>query len=235
VSLGVRVVSWNSRRSKGRDTRLAELAPDVAVLPEWAKVPMVGPATASSFVEFGAMAKVGLGVSAFGDWVVSLADVPPISGGVIGAVDVDGPLPFALVAVWSYLSGKPKVNPVIEALDAWGDWLADRAVIVAGDFNTGGGWTGIRSGPMSHFPIVERLHAMGLQSAYHSDRGLEQGVTEQPTFWSSRGVSYMIDHVFTPTTWPVMTVTVGSEDPWRHRSDHAPVVVDLGVPGRTQA
>jgi endonuclease/exonuclease/phosphatase family metal-dependent hydrolase len=45
----------------------------------------------------------------------------------------------------------------------------------------------------------------------------------------------MIDHVFAPTTLPVLTVTVGSEDPWRHRSDRAPVVVDLEMPDRTQA
>jgi hypothetical protein len=27
--------------------------------------------------------------------------------------------------------------------------------VVAGDFNTGGGWADIRTGPMSHFPIVD--------------------------------------------------------------------------------
>ncbi len=136
----MRIVSWNCRKGGVHDEHLAELAPDIAILPEWGRLPILGPATASSFAEFGETGKFGLGVAAFGDWMVAKADVPAISGGVIGAVKVAGPKPFALVAVWSYLSGRPKVNPVIEALEAWADWLAGGAVVVAGDFNTGGGW-----------------------------------------------------------------------------------------------
>lgn len=228
----MRIVTWNCRKGGAHDEHLAELAPDVAVLPEWGRLPLTAPVSASSFVAFGEEAKFGLGVAAFGDWRVSRADVPPITGVVIGAVEVSGPSPYNLVAVWSYLSGRPKVNPVLEAIHARSDWLDERPVVVAGDFNTGGGWADIRKGPMSHFPIVDRLHTMGLRSAYHVDRSVEQGVGEDPTLWHTGGGSFMVDHVFTPSTWPIVAVTVGGEDPWRQRSDHAPLAVELEIPPR---
>lgn len=173
---------------------------------------------------------LGLGVAGFGGWSVARADVRSISGCVVGAVEVAGPTPFRLVAVWSCLSGQPKVNPVIEALDVWAEWLGHGPAVVAGDFNTGG-WCGeIRSGPMSHFPIVDRLSRMGLQSAYHFDRSIDQGIGEEPTLWHSGGGVFMVDHVFTPASWPIVSVTVGAEVPWRDRSDHARIVAEVEAP-----
>jgi endonuclease/exonuclease/phosphatase family metal-dependent hydrolase len=83
---------------------------------------------------------------------------------------------------------------------------------------------------MSHFPIVERLEAMGLHSAYHAARSIQLGVGEEPTLWHTGGGTYTVDHVFTPSIWPILAVTVGGDDPWRQRSDHAPVVVEVEVP-----
>jgi hypothetical protein len=226
----VKIVSWNCRRGGEHDRHLDELAPDVAVLPEWGWLPMRAPASASAFVEFGETGKLGLAVAAFGPWSVAKAHVEPISGTVIGAVDISGPTPFHLIAVWSYLSGGPKLNPVIEALDTWASWIGDGPLVVAGDFNTGGGWKDILKGPMSHFPIVKRLESLGLHSAYHVDRSTEQGTGEETTLWHSRGGEFMVDHVFTPTNWPKPVVTIGPADPWRTRSDHAPVSVDIGLP-----
>ncbi len=183
---------------------------------------MPPPASATSFVEFGEQHKRGLAVAAWGDWSVSAPELPEINGGVLGGVQVDGPAPFRLIAVWAYLSGSPKVNPVIEALDAWADWTSDMPLVVAGDFNTGGSWQDIRTGPMSHFPIVDQLASLGLHSAYHANREIEQGVDEEPTHWHSSGGTFMIDHVFTPQTWAINSVTIGH----RGRSDHAPIIVD---------
>ncbi len=222
----MRLVIWNCRQGGEHDEHLAELVPDVAILPEWGRLPMRAPASASSFLEFGETGELGLAVAGFGEWVVSPAAVPLISGCVIGAVEVAGPDPFRLVAVWSCLSSEPKVNPLMEALDAWSDWLEDGPVIVAGDFNTGGSWD-VRTGPMSHFSIVDRLEAMGLRSAYHAVRSTAQGVDEETTLWHSGGGTYMVDHAFTPTSWPILQVVVGSEDPWRRRSDHAPLVIEV--------
>lgn len=225
----MRIVSWNCRLGGEHDGHLTELAPDIAVISEWGRLPHPAPASASSFVEFGEVGEFGLGVAGFGEWHVSRAVVPGITGGVIGAVEVRGPVECNLVAVWSCLSGRPKENPLVEAVKCWSEWLARRPIIVAGDFNTGGSWADIRTGPMSHFPIIDRLRGLGLHSAYHAARGVEQGVGEEPTLWHSNGKTYMVDHVFTPTGWPILSVEVGSEDPWRQRSDHAPLVVELDV------
>ena len=224
----MRIATWNTaNRVDPESPYLNEMRPDVAVLPEWGNVPMRPPAWSTSFVEFGETNKRGLGVAACGEWSVSAPELPKIEGVVVGGVQVDGPSPFRLIAVWSYLSGSPKVNPVIEALDAWAEWTSGMPLVVAGDFNTGGWWQDIREGPMSHFPIVERLESLGLHSAYHADRGTEQGADENTTHWHSRGGTFMIDHVFTPAFWAINSVTVGEQVPWRERSDHAPMVVDV--------
>ena len=220
----MRIVAWNTAaRVAPTSQHLIGLAPDVAVLSEWGKLPTLPPESATTYVEFGETNKRGLAVAAWGEWSVRAADLPEIQGVVIGGVDVDGPVPFRLLAVWCYLSGSPTLNPVIEALDAWADWTSAAPLVVAGDFNTGGAWHDIRTGPKSHFPIVDRLDSLGLRSAYHADRGTEQGVDEEPTHWHSHGGTFMIDHVFTPKDWPINSVAVGERD----QSDHAPVVVDV--------
>ena len=223
----MRIGTWNTAGRSSESEVLADLHLDIAVLPEWGSVPMQLPESANSSVGFGVAGKRGLAVAAWGEWSVSAPALSAIDGVVIGGVDVDGPVPFHLLAVGAYLSDNPQTNPVTEALDAWGEWASEKPLVVAGDFNTGGSWGEIRTGPMSHFPIVEELAARGLHSAYHIDRGRDQGVDEEPTHWHSRGGKFMIDHIFTPTGWPIDSVTVGSEEPWRQRSDHAPMVVDI--------
>ena len=227
----LRIAVWNTARRAptGQLDHLAHLSPDVAVLPELGHVPIGRPDGLSSFVEFGPERRVGMGVASWGPWTVTTADVAPISGGVIGAVEVDGPLRFNLVAVWADLSGRPRptVNPVTEGLDAWSAWLDGHQLVVAGDFNSGGQWTDLRTGPLSHYAIVEGLEQRGLQSAYHVHRGVEQGDPEDPTHWHSNGNAYTIDHIFIPSDWTMINVVVGAERPWRSWSDHAPVIADI--------
>jgi hypothetical protein len=225
----LRVATWNTGRHSpaAKLDHLAHLSPDVAVLPEFDRLPMTRPDGLSSFVELGQPGEFGIGAAGWDGWNVSPADVTPIAGEVMGAVDVDGPVRFKLVAVWAYLSGSPKVNPVIEALDAWSDWYADQPLVVAGDFNTGGQWTSKRRGPLSHYPIVDRLVDLGLQSTYHTHHGLAQGDHEEPTHWNSNGGAYTVDHIFAPKDWRPVNVLVGPERPWRHWSDHAPLLADL--------
>lgn len=222
----MRLGTWNTANRRIAREHLAELALDLAVLPEWGTVPMDPPEDADSFVEFGVRGKKGLAVAAWGDWSLNAAELPGITGAVVGGVDVSGPVPFHLLAVWSHLSGSPRTNPVIEALNSWEDWVSEKPLIVAGDFNTGGFWQKLRTGPKSHFPIVDRLADLGLHSAYHAHRDVDQGGDEEPTHWHSRGGAFMIDHIFSPTDWQIASFVVGCEDPWRQRSDHAPLVLE---------
>ncbi|HKE74856.1 MAG TPA: hypothetical protein VKB57_14640 [Acidimicrobiales bacterium] len=159
------MAAWNTaRREPGAQLdHLAHLSPDVAVLPELAKVPMVAPAR-GSFVDFGAPGAPGVGVVGQEPWTIA------------------------------------------------------------------GHWGDIRSGPLSHLPIVERLGELGLHSGYHAHRGVAQGEDEESTYWHSGGGTYMIDHVFVPRPWRIHNVVVGAERPWRSWSDHAPVLVDVEAP-----
>jgi hypothetical protein len=230
----IRIAVWNTARRSAAEqvARLGGLSPDIAVLPELGRVPIPAPDEASSFVEVGATGRLGIGVTSWGEWHVALADVLPIGGQVVGAVDVDGPRHFKLVAVWADLTSlrKPAPNPVLEAVDAWGSWHAGHDLVVAGDFNTGGQWTTLRSGPNSHYPIVSRLAEAGLCSAYHTHHGIDQGDREQPTHWHANGKAYTIDHVFAPVGWELADVAVGPADPWKGWSDHAPVVAGFVIP-----
>ena len=224
----VKLVSWNVKRRS--EQYLLSLEPDVAVLPEWGELPMEAPRGASSFVEVGEDGRRGLGVAAWGDWSVSAAEVEPLPGkGVVGAIDVDGPTPFKLIAVWAYLSETLAVNPVLDAVDRWSDWIGAGPLLVAGDFNTGSAW---RDQPAykDHPPIVERLALLGLRSAYHDHHGVEQGVDEATTFISSADGRYMIDHIFVPRTWTVASFEVGDVDTWRGRSDHMPLIAEVEPP-----
>lgn len=222
----MRIVSWNTRANSVGD-HLVGLRPDVAVLPEWGKLPLATPKDSSSSAQFGEVGKRGLGVAAWREWSVSEADVQPLPSGVIGAVDVAGPTNFKLIAAWPYLSEPLSTNPVTQALQLWADWVADGPLVVAGDFNTGSAWTGYPN-YKDHPPIVAQLEEVGLRSAYHDFHGVKQGVDEATTYVSSRWKSHhMIDHIFVPINWTITGFEIGDVNPWLDRSDHMPLIADL--------
>lgn len=230
---GMRLVTWNTAH-RDRKTQLAYLAllhPDVAVLPEFGWHPVAGPVgdqASYSFVSLGAEGELGVSVAAWGPWSVRTAEVGPLDGGVMGAVDVEGPLAFRLIAAWPYLSKRLPVNPIVEAVDKWSAWLKGYPVVVAGDFNTGGAW--VKKEPWKdHRLVVAALEGIGLRSAYHAHRDTAPGKDEVPTHWHNRYGPFHIDHVFAPVSWPIRDVSVGPADPWQSRSDHAPVLVDYAI------
>jgi endonuclease/exonuclease/phosphatase family metal-dependent hydrolase len=135
---------------------------------------------------------------------------------------------FRLIAAWPYLSERLEQNPIVEAVDKWSDWLKGHDVVVAGDFNTGGRW--VKSEPsLDHRLVVDALGGIGLRSAYHTYWYVVPGVGELPTHWNSRYGPLHIDHVLAPDSWPIRDVQVGPPDPWKARSDHAPVLVDYAA------
>lgn len=121
--------------------RLVSLRPDIAVLPECAS-----PATtsakpvysrATSHAWMGDQPTKGLAVLSFGDWRLTPL---PIAGDArfILPLQVDGPLPFRLLAVWT--QAPDYVEHTHAALTALGPGFFSAPTVIAGDLNSNSIW-----------------------------------------------------------------------------------------------
>ena len=93
------------------------------------------------------------------------------------------------------------------------------------------------SSAANHSRLVEVLRDdFGLVSAYHAHTGRAPG-EEQPTlYWQwKHHQPYHVDYCFVPESWVghIRSVEVGGWAEWEGRSDHRPVVVEVGGVGRT--
>jgi len=225
----MRIVGWNSQGGgRSKYSHLEALAPDVAVVPEYGKLPLAAPHEVvgeNRFVGFGTEGDRGIGVVAGPEWSLAPVDLAPLSGEVLGAVEVRGEAEVNVLAVWACLSGNPKQHPVVEAAAAWTDWIRSAPTVVIGDFNTGHHWTKAR-GCDAHQPVVDALGALGLSPICCSSHG-QDGPT---THWHARSKGrFHIDHAFVSTGVRVQGWGVGLGDTWRSRSDHAPLVLDVEI------
>jgi hypothetical protein len=79
--------------------------------------------------------------------------------------------------------------------------------------------------------------ALGLQSAYHFMRGVEQGHEKEPTiYWRDRkkdGPQYHINYCFLPSAWAnsIASFRIEPLENWvaSKLSDHVPLLVDVDV------
>jgi len=121
--LTVRIAAWNCRTEGS--SKLAKLVeayqPDVVVMPEWGDQPLVAAPGEPSMIGFGARGVRGLAVVGLRGHSVTAADVDPAPWPTVGAIDVAGPQPIRLVAVWANFDPEPTENPVVAALKAWSD------------------------------------------------------------------------------------------------------------------
>lgn len=178
---------------------LAELDPDVAIIPEGSDPallrPAAIPARMSSSLWTGRLATKGLAVIGFGEWSVRLAvPVEPSLEWIIPAA-VHGPqASFALLAVWAMnhraaqrYPEEPKRRQVQQAVHRYPDLFASDAV-VAGDLNNHVRWD--KPGkPSNHAAAAELLGSKGLVSAYHRDRDVSFGDEPEPTiYWRNRTI-----------------------------------------------
>jgi exodeoxyribonuclease-3 len=149
---------------------------------------------------------------------------------------IEGPARFNLLAVWachhkpnSYQAG---CGPLMRALSAYQAFIKESPTVVAGDFNDNVKWDRPKK-RNKHKINVDELAALGLRSAYHHARGVEQGAEREPTiYWRDRkrdGGSYHIDYCFVPESWTksISAVEVGGFDDWVHLSDHVPLIVEV--------
>ena len=234
--VAVRLVTWNC--CMAAHTKLEELLalrPDIAVLPECAAPEVAAAksvyASSSSHTWVGDYPQKGLAVLAFGQYVLEPAAVPDlIKGRFALPVHVRGPVSFNLLAVWTQNAGRvPRyVRSADDALTDHDAFLRSGPVIVAGDFNSNVLWDRERKDRLGHDRLVQRLHDLGLESAYHGHFNEQQGAESRPTYFQNRNLKrpYHLDYVFMPKEWTARChVEVGDAASWLKHSDHMPMVV----------
>lgn len=80
--------------------------------------------------------------------------------------------------------------------------------------------------------VVHDGLSFGLKSAWHDHTGEVVGQESAATLWwrGKEEAGFHCDFVFVPRAWEVTAVQIGSHSAWGsgpHRSDHAPVIVDV--------
>jgi endonuclease/exonuclease/phosphatase family metal-dependent hydrolase len=78
--------------------------------------------------------------------------------------------------------------------------------------------------------LVRAAADLGLESAYHHFGGHNHGEEPEPTFTRSQADEHgwHLDFCFAPRQWlEGAAIVIGSRDPWRGRSDHLPLFVEL--------
>jgi exodeoxyribonuclease-3 len=221
---------------------LAALNPDIAIVAECAKPERVEMQLKSFTAEgvqwVGDSETKGLAVIAFGEYRLTVDHRHDPQRKHFLPVAVEGPNRFNLLAVWAFWHRVPKSNSaangsLVDALDHYRAYLSESPSVVAGDFNNNVRWD--KPNRKGHAHCVSELSDLGLHSAYHITRKVEQGTEPEPTlYWRNRkidGPSYHIDYCFIPSAWraKLAGVKVGDFDAWISSSDHMPLIVDVNV------
>ncbi len=221
---------------------LLALQPDVAIIPECATVELVSEKAPSfkpvSAIWVGENKQKGLSVFTFGKFKATQSPKYQEQFPYIVPIWIDGPRQFNLLAVWachnkrnSYKAG---LGPLSRAISQYRELIMEYPTVIAGDFNDNVLWdkpTKLNN----HGTNVSELTSLGLKSAYHHSRGVDQGAEREPTlYWRNRtvdGPRYHIDYCFVPIGWAnsISSLTVGSFKEWiaPGLSDHVPIVVEL--------
>jgi exodeoxyribonuclease III len=226
----MRIVTWNCCRGafESKAPLLDGLRPDIAVIQEVAR-----PANPAQALWWGKNPKQGIAVVARNGYTVAAL---PTHRGVqshIVPIQVDGPLRFLLLAVWSQKAPRhPYVQAVIRAVEVYRDLLRAQPAVVVGDFNSNSIWDRKRRG-RDHSALVRLLADLGLVSAYHTFHREAQGAETRPThyFRWKKEDTFHIDHCFVPEVWAgkLTEVSIGDYSAWARSSDHRPVLVEMAM------
>ena len=229
----MRIVTWNCCRGRApvKLARLATLMPTLAVVQECARPEDDSP----SCLWFGDNPRQGIAVAADGEYRVEAAPMREVPRYTF-PIQVLGPRPFLLLAVWSQQDPIfPYVQGVIRAVEIYRDRIASEPTVIVGDFNSNAIWNRKRPGARDHGALVDMLSDLGLVSAYHQFHGESHGSETRPTLYLrwQRAMPYHVDYCFIPKSWAphLRSVEVGNYRAWAKVSDHRPLVVDLDFTG----
>ncbi|MBK9321376.1 MAG: hypothetical protein IPM97_00200 [Bdellovibrionaceae bacterium] len=232
----MRLVVWNCHQGLDKKAELlADLRPDIAIVPECAN-PLL-PKLASVLSKCGVTQSAwngnnqqkGLGVFIFNN-AVKAESIETLGGKFSIKIDLDLAEKVSLIAVWTQNPGY--IEEAHKTVETYKKSLNERNVIFAGDFNSNKIWDSSRT--LNHTALVDRLkNEFGLASAYHHHFGEDQGQEKRATlyFTYNEKKPYHIDYVFIPQKWlsKIKAVHVGEFKKWIHVSDHCPLVLEIDV------
>jgi exodeoxyribonuclease III len=231
----MRLTTWNCNGAfHAKQSAVLALGPDVLIVPECAQhssaQPELGqnPATGSDWI--GHRENKGLGVFSFGSYSISCASFHNTSHRLILPLEVSGPLPFLLLAVWTLPDeGGSYVRPLVEAWREYLPQLKGRDVVIAGDFNASVIFPGK---PNYHFSVfLEDVEQSGVRSLYHHFFNEPYGEEAFPTFFMYRHETrpFHIDYVFASDGMRLRmkSFAVGKHSEWSVHSDHMPLTTEF--------
>lgn len=226
----MRIITWNGCRGKfaAKTPFVRGLAPDIAVIQECAR-----PEVESSRVRWaGDNPNQGVAILTSPEFTAEPIDVDAEVPRWMVPYRVTGPVELTLVAVWALPDRGSYSRAVCHGIDALAGLIAAGPTVVTGDFNSNPVFDRKRR-DWTYATIEARLHALGLASAYHAFHGEAPGEETRATYYHMwrQDLAYHLDYCFVPRAWlsAVERVEVGSFDEWKGRSDHRPVVVELGA------
>jgi len=226
----MRIVTWNccGGGCLQRAEELLRLEPDVIVLQECVRPEVVDE---GKCLWFGENPRKGVGIVARNGYSLEHG---PLAVGIshsVFPVVVQGPLSFHLLAVWS--QPRPTYVRAMDAgITAYEAFLQLAPSMIAGDFNSHSRWDATNR-TLSHTMLVNRLKAeFKLVSAYHAPEQVAAEGEQATFYWRWKEQQpFHIDYCFIPQAWAahIREVTIGKFVDWQTKSDHRPLLVDIGT------
>lgn len=232
----MRLVVWNCHQ--GLDKKigaLADLRPDVAIVPECASPQL--PRLANALAKYGisqsfwsgSNQQKGLGLFVFNN-AIHAESSETTGGRYTIKIDLKIGAEVSIIAMWTQAPGY--VEEAHSTVEAYKEIFKQKNVILAGDFNSNKIWDSSRT--LNHSELVKRLtNEFSLHSVYHHHFCEEQGRESRPTlcFTYNEQKPYHVDYVFIPEKWlsKIKAVELGEFKNWKHLSDHCPLIVEIDI------
>ncbi len=145
-------------------------------------------------------------------------------------VEVLGPQPFQLLAIWAMKGDVHYVPNLVSILEHYRSFIGRAPTVVAGDFNANPGFDAVH--PEFLFStITTKLAEFGLASAYHTITGETHGRETRPTLYHTYNEkkAFHIDYLYCPKAWmsSLGKVEVGGFADYAKLSDHRPMTVTI--------
>lgn len=187
-------------------------------------------------VWIGDLAAKGLLVVARDGYALEVDDAYNPSHRYVLPLRVTGDRELLLIAVWTQRDkAGTYTQHLARALEQYEALLAHDAVIV-GDFNANTIWDHEHRRDITHSQNVAWLHDCKMASAYHACTDEAQGGESTAThaFRRNPGNTFHIDYAFVSEDFleSGVRLTVPQVAEWLERSDHGPLVLDLGTEGK---